>query len=57
MPPRETVDAATLRRWLGPGHADKGRPVVTLDARNAFESIPGERSTRHSALPSARHDR
>ena len=32
-----TVDALTLRRWLDQGHDDEGRPVVTLDTRNAFE--------------------
>lgn len=31
------VDAATVRRWLDQGHDDSGRPVVTLDTRNAFE--------------------
>lgn len=31
------VDAATVRRWLDQGHDDAGRPVVTLDTRNAFE--------------------
>jgi len=31
------VDAPTLRRWLDAGHDDEGRPVVTLDTRNAFE--------------------
>ena len=31
------VDAATLARWLDSGHDDAGRPVVTLDTRNAFE--------------------
>jgi UPF0176 protein len=31
------VDAATLKRWLDSGHDDSGRPVVTLDTRNAFE--------------------
>ena len=31
------VDAATLKRWLASGHDDQGRPVVTLDTRNAFE--------------------
>jgi UPF0176 protein len=31
------VDAATLARWLSSGHDDSGRPVVTLDTRNAFE--------------------
>ncbi len=32
-----SVDAATLKRWLDEGHDDQGRPVVTLDTRNAFE--------------------
>jgi UPF0176 protein len=31
------VDALTLKRWLDRGHDDGGRPVVTLDTRNAFE--------------------
>ncbi|MCJ0762791.1 sulfurtransferase [Variovorax terrae] len=31
------VDSATVRRWLDQGHDDAGRPVVTLDTRNAFE--------------------
>jgi UPF0176 protein len=31
------LDAATLERWLDQGHDDAGRPVVTLDTRNAFE--------------------
>ncbi|XAH25911.1 sulfurtransferase [Xylophilus sp. GW821-FHT01B05] len=31
------VSAATLRRWLDQGRDDDGRPVVTLDTRNAFE--------------------
>jgi UPF0176 protein len=31
------VDAATLARWLDAGCDDDGRPVVTLDTRNAFE--------------------
>jgi UPF0176 protein len=31
------LDAATLARWLDQGHDDAGRPVVTLDTRNAFE--------------------
>ncbi|MDD0837382.1 sulfurtransferase [Curvibacter sp. HBC61] len=31
------VSAATARRWLDQGHDDQGRPVVTLDTRNAFE--------------------
>lgn len=29
--------AATVQRWLDQGHDDAGRPVVTLDTRNAFE--------------------
>ena len=35
------IDAATLKRWLDSGHDDGGRPVVTLDTRNAFESDVG----------------
>lgn len=35
------VDAATVRRWLDQGHDDTGRPVVTLDTRNAFEVDAG----------------
>ena len=35
------VDAATLKRWLDAGHDDQGRPVVTLDTRNAFEVDEG----------------
>jgi len=31
------IDAATLARWLSQGCDDGGRPVVTLDTRNAFE--------------------
>lgn len=31
------VRPATVRRWLEQGHDDEGRPVVTLDTRNAFE--------------------
>ncbi|HEY9237652.1 MAG TPA: sulfurtransferase [Burkholderiaceae bacterium] len=31
------VDAQTLARWLDTGRDDSGRPVVTLDTRNAFE--------------------
>jgi UPF0176 protein len=31
------VSASTVRRWLDQGHDDEGRPVVTLDTRNAFE--------------------
>ncbi len=35
------VDARTVRRWLDQGHDDTGRPVVTLDTRNAFEADEG----------------
>jgi UPF0176 protein len=35
VPPR------TLARWLGQGHDDEGRPVVTLDTRNGFEVAQG----------------
>jgi UPF0176 protein len=31
------VAPETLHRWLDQGHDDEGRPVVTLDTRNAFE--------------------
>lgn len=31
------LEAKTLKRWLDQGHDDAGRPVVTLDTRNAFE--------------------
>jgi UPF0176 protein len=31
------LDARTAARWLAQGHDDAGRPVVTLDTRNAFE--------------------
>ena len=31
------VDAQTVKRWLDQGMDDSGRPVVTLDTRNAFE--------------------
>ena len=33
----DSVKASTLKRWLDQGHDDSGRPVVTLDTRNAFE--------------------
>jgi UPF0176 protein len=36
------VDAKTLARWLDVGHDDDGRPVVTLDTRNAFEVSYGK---------------
>ena len=32
-----SVDAQTVKRWLDAGVDDDGRPVVTLDTRNAFE--------------------
>ncbi len=32
-----SVDAQTLKRWLDKGFDDAGKPVVTLDTRNAFE--------------------
>jgi UPF0176 protein len=35
------VDAKTLARWLDAGTDDAGRPVVTLDTRNAFEVDAG----------------
>lgn len=41
------VDAVTLRRWLDSGQDDDGRPVVTLDTRNAFEADVG---TFHNAI-------
>lgn len=31
------VNAKTLKRWLDAGVDDNGKPVVTLDTRNAFE--------------------
>jgi UPF0176 protein len=31
------VDAKTLKKWLDAGVDDNGKPVVTLDTRNAFE--------------------
>jgi UPF0176 protein len=35
------VTPATLHCWLAQGHDDAGRPVVTLDTRNAFEVDEG----------------
>ena len=35
------VGARTVKRWLDQGHDDQGRPVVTLDTRNAFEVAHG----------------
>jgi UPF0176 protein len=37
LPRAPALPAATLARWLDQGHDDEGRPVVTLDTRNAFE--------------------
>ena len=42
-----TVDAKTLARWLAAGHDDDGRPVVTLDTRNAFEVDHGRFTGAH----------
>jgi UPF0176 protein len=36
-----SVDAASLARWLDRGSDDDGRPVVLVDARNAFETQVG----------------
>ena len=54
------VDAATAKRWLDQGHDDEGRPVVTLDTRNAFEVDHGTfegaidwRLSRFSEFPDA----
>ncbi|MBL0420463.1 sulfurtransferase [Ramlibacter sp. AW1] len=54
------VEAGTLRRWLDQGHDDDGRPVVTLDTRNAFEVDHGSfhgaidwRLQRFSDFPAA----
>lgn len=54
------VDARTLKRWLDQGHDDAGRPVVTLDTRNAFEVDHGSfegaidwRLARFSDFPAA----
>ncbi|MDC8787169.1 sulfurtransferase [Roseateles koreensis] len=37
LPRAPSLPAVTLARWLDQGHDDDGRPVVTLDTRNAFE--------------------
>jgi len=54
------VDARTLARWLDAGVDDAGRPVVTLDTRNAFEVDAGRfrgavdwRIARFSEFPQA----
>ncbi len=55
-----SVDARTAKRWLDQGHDDQGRPVVTLDTRNAFEVDYGSfagaldwRISRFSEFPAA----
>jgi UPF0176 protein len=57
------LDATTLKRWLDQGHDDAGRPVVTLDTRNAFEVDYGTfegaidwRLAKFSEFPQALHD-
>lgn len=57
------VDAHTLKRWLDAGHDDTGRPVVTLDTRNAFEVDHGTfegaidwRITKFTEFPQALTD-
>ena len=54
------LPAVTLARWLAQGHDDAGRPVVTLDTRNAFEVDYGTfdnaidwRITKFSEFPAA----
>ena len=54
------VAADTVKRWLDQGHDDHGRPVVTLDTRNAFEVDAGAfegaidwRISRFSEFPAA----
>jgi UPF0176 protein len=54
------VDAKTLARWLDAGCDDAGRPVVTLDTRNAFEVDHGRfagaidwRISKFSEFPAA----
>lgn len=54
------VPPATVKRWLDQGHDDEGRPVVTLDTRNAFEVDYGTfegaidwRITKFSEFPDA----
>jgi len=58
------VDPITLARWLDAGHDDAGRPVVTLDTRNAFEVGHGRFQgaldwglTRFSDFPQALQER
>jgi UPF0176 protein len=54
------IDAPAVKRWLDQGHDDEGRPVVTLDTRNAFEVDHGTfegaidwRLARFSEFPAA----
>jgi UPF0176 protein len=54
------LDARTAARWLAQGHDDAGRPVITLDTRNAFEVDHGTfdgavdwRITKFSEFPAA----
>jgi UPF0176 protein len=54
------IDARTAARWLAQGHDDTGRPVITLDTRNAFEVDHGSfegavdwRLRKFSDFPSA----
>ena len=54
------VAPATVRRWLEQGVDDNGRPVVTLDTRNAFEVDHGTfedaidwRITKFTEFPAA----
>ncbi|HEX4896103.1 MAG TPA: sulfurtransferase [Solimonas sp.] len=37
----QSVDAATLARWLEAGRDDAGRPLLLLDTRNGFEVDQG----------------
>ncbi|MGY0197726.1 sulfurtransferase [Leptothrix sp. BB-4] len=55
-----SVSPQDLARWLTQGHDDTGRPVVTLDTRNAFEVDAGAfqgaidwRLTKFSEFPAA----
>jgi UPF0176 protein len=57
------IDAQTVKRWLDQGHDDEGRPVVTLDTRNAFEVDHGTfegaidwRLAKFSEFPKALHE-
>ncbi|RYF75481.1 MAG: sulfurtransferase [Comamonadaceae bacterium] len=57
------VDAPTLKRWLDQGHDDRGRALVLLDTRNAFEVDHGSfdgaidwRIERFTQFPQALQD-